>query len=196
MYHTIAGGIKVILKDDGYYYEDLGKDANGKQLYGSMLYADFTGVTSLFSQPLSTVKGADGKEVKGQIDLGGFDFSKTENDLYILSFLEARDNDVDKTREYFKTLWGADYDAEAAEYKLEEVLAGKYHGNGPDLTEEVKGYLSKLYSGSEKERVGCVAVDKRLAEILQMLMDKYTFENVDNSWTKLCYYYDYLGPNG
>ena len=29
---------------------------------------------------------------------------------------------------------------------------------------------------------------------LQQLMEKYTFENVDQSWLKLCYYYDYLGP--
>ncbi len=195
MYHTVAGGIKVILKD-GYYYEDLGKDASGKQLYGSMLYADFTGVTSLFSSPIATVDGVDGQKVLGMIDKGGFDFSKTENDLYILAFLEARDNDVDKTREYFKTLWGEDFDAQAQEYKLEDVLAGKYHGTGPDLTGEIKGYLSKMYSGSEKERVGCVPVDARLAEILQMLMGKYTFENVDYSWTKLCYYYDYLGANG
>ena len=40
-----------------------------------------------------------------------------------------------------------------------------------------------------------MAVTERLAEILQLLMDKYTFENVDHSWTKLCYYYDYLGSN-
>lgn len=195
MYHTIAGGIDVILKD-GYYYEDLGKDASGKQRYGSMLYADFTGVTSLFSAPVSTVKGVDGKEVQGMIDKGGFDFSKTENDLYVLSYLKQNDNDPDNTREYFKTLWGEDYDANVEEYKLEEVLAGKYHGKGDDLTGEIKGYLSKMYSGSAKERVGCVPVDTRLAEILQLLMDKYTFENVDNSWIKLCYYYDYLGPNG
>lgn len=196
MYHTIAGGIKVILKDDGYYYEDLGKDASGKQRYGSMLYADFTGVTSLFSAPVATVKGTDGKEVKGMIDKGGFDFSKTENDLYVLAYLQQNDNDPDKTRAYFKNMWGEDYDGYAAEYKLEEVLAGKYHGTGPDLTNEIKGYLSKMYNGSEKERVGCVPVDARLAEILQMLMGKYTFENVDHSWIKLCYYYDYLGPNG
>ena len=195
MYHTVSGGIDVILKD-GYYYEDLGKDASGKQLYGSMLYADFTGITSLFSSPIATVDGIDGSKVRGMIDQGGFDFSKTENDLYILAFLEVRDNDVDKTREYFKTLWGADYDAQAQVYKLDEVLAGKYHGNGPDLTNEIKGYLSKMYSGSAKERVGCVPVDTRLAEILQLLMDKYTFEGVDNSWAKLCYYYDLLGPNG
>ena len=28
-----------------------------------------------------------------------------------------------------------------------------------------------------------------------MLMEKYTFENVDDSWTKMCYYYQNLGPN-
>lgn len=195
MYHTITGGIDVILKDDGYYYEDLGKDTSGKQIYGSMLYADFTGVTSLFSAPVTTVKDIDGKEVKGMIEKGGFDFSKTENDLYVLSYLQQNDNDPDKTREYFKTLWGEDYDMNAAEYKLEEVLAGKYHGKGSDLTAEIKGYMSKMYKGSAKEREGCVPVDVRLAEILQLLMDKYTFENVDNSWTKLCYYYDYLGPD-
>ena len=53
-----------------------------------------------------------------------------------------------------------------------------------------------MYSGSAKERVGCVEVDAELAELLQKLMDKYTFAGVDHSWTKLCYYYDYLGPNG
>lgn len=196
MYHTVTGGIKVIKKDDGYYYEDLGKDASGKQRYGSMLYADFTGVTSLFSAPIATVKGADGKEVKGMIDREGFDFTKTENDLYVLSYLQQNNNDPEKTRAYFKTLWGDDYDGYANEYKLEDVLSGKYHGTGPDLTNEIKGYLSKIYNGSEKERVGCVPVDARLAEILQMLMGKYTFENVDDSWIKLCYYYDYLGPNG
>ena len=41
-----------------------------------------------------------------------------------------------------------------------------------------------------------MVVTERLAELLQMVMDKYTFQNVDHSWTKLCYYYDYLGPTG
>ena len=193
MYHTVAGGINVILKD-GYYYEDLGKDASGKQLYGSMLYADFSGVTSLFSHPIATVKDVDGKTVSGMIDKGGFDFSKTENDLYVLSFLQQNDNDPAKTREYFKTLWGEDYDANAAEYKLEDVLAGKYHGKGEDLTAEISKYLSKMINDGHAEREGCVVVDEELAEILSKLMDKYTFEGVDQSWLKLCYYYDYLGP--
>ena len=45
------------------------------------------------------------------------------------------------------------------------------------------------------QMMGCVVVDEHLAEILQKIMDKYTFENVDDSWIKMCYYYNYLGPN-
>lgn len=200
MYHTIAGGIDVVLGTDGFYYEDKGKDADGNQIYGSMLYADFTGITSLFSNPISTYesKDADGNpvQVKGMIEMGGFDFSKTEEDLYILSIMEKYNNDQETVDKYLRDTWAEDYEANVEIYKLEDVYAGKYHGEGEDLTEEIKTYLSKMYSGGETERVGCVPVDQRLAELLQLLMDKYTFENVDHSWTKLCYYYDYLGPNG
>ena len=64
------------------------------------------------------------------------------------------------------------------------------------LTEEIKAYLDDIITTGGEEVRGCVVVTERLAEILQLLMDKYTFQNVDHSWTKLCYYYDYLGPNG
>ena len=40
---------------------------------------------------------------------------------------------------------------------------------------------------------GCVVVTEELAELLQMLMDKFTFEGVEQSWRKLCYYFDYMG---
>ena len=203
MYHLIAGGIDVVLGSDGYYYEDLG---NGKR--GSKLYADFTGVTSLFSNPIATVTSYDEKgnpikddkgnivKIKGMIDMGGFDFSKTEEDLYVLGVMAKCNNDPDATRKYLKDLWGEDYDGNAKNYQLEDVLAGKYHGKGEDMTAQISKYLSKMYNGPKKERVGCVEVDKELADILQKLMDKYTFADVDHSWTKLCYYYDYLGPNG
>ena len=202
MYHLVNGGIDVVLGDDGYYYEDLG---DGKK--GSKIYCDFSGITSLFSNPIASVQAynedgsaqvdAEGNPVmvKGMIDMGGFDFSKTEDDLYILGIMEAQGNDVDKTVEYLKAYWGADYDAYAEAYQLEDVLEGKFHGTGDDLTEEMKGYLKKMISTGAQELRGCVPVDARLAEILQLLMGKYTFENVDNSWIKLCYYYDYLGPS-
>ena len=193
MYYTISGGIKAVLNSDGYYYEDLGLDANGKQKYGSMIYVDFTGITSIFNTPIADTYAtdADGKKVSvtGMINKGGFDFSKTEEDLYVLSYLEQNDNDVAATDAYFKELWGEEYDAYAEIYQLKDVYEGRYHGTGEDMTEEISTYVSKM-DKSDTERNGCVPVTERLAEILQLVMDKYTFENVDQAWLKLCYYYD------
>lgn len=186
MYHTIAGGIDVVLGEDGIYYEDLG---NGEK--GSKLYADFTGLTAIFDTPIATVG-----EVRGLIDKGAFDFSKTEEDLYVLGYLNKNEGDADAAIAELQEVWGEDYETYAELYQVEDVLAGKYHGEGEDLTEEIKTYLDDIITSGSKERIGCVVVTERLAEILQLLMDKYTFENVDNAWTKLCYYYDYLGPNG
>lgn len=206
MYALIAGGIDVVLGEDGYYYEDLGKEADGSRLCGSRLYCDFTGLTSVFSNPITTVPAynKDGTPildaagnpmyVSGMIDMGGFDFSKTENDLYILSYLNNYQGDVEQTDDYFREFWGEDYDTYAEIYQIEDIYAGIYHGEGPDLTEEMRGYLAKIITTGSPETHGCVMVDARLAEILQLLMDKYTFSGVEHSWTKLCYYYDHLGP--
>ncbi len=177
MYYTISGGIDIVLGADGKYYEDLG---GGKQ--GSLIYADFSGITPIFDSSL--------REMIGK---GAFDFSKTEEDLYILAYLDKNNNDVDATLKELRELWGEDYDATAEIYKLDDVLAGKYHGTGPNLTEEIKTYLPLMDNSANAERNGCVVVTERLAEILQLLMDKYTFKNVEYSWAKLCYYYDYLG---
>ena len=195
MYYTVSGGIKPVLKADGYYYHDLGTDANGNQIYGSKIYADFQGITGVFDAPISTVEttNAAGEKitVKGLIDKGAFDFSKDENDMYILAFMANHDNDPEATDAYLRELWGADYDAYAEVYRVKDVYAGKYHGEGEDLTEEIRAYVSKM-ENAPAERKGCVAVDERLAEILQLLMDKFTFKGVDHSWLKVCYYYDSL----
>jgi len=184
MYHVIHGGIKAVLGEDGYYYEDLG---NGRK--GSLIYADFSGYTSLFNTPIASVGGE-----QGMIDKGGFDFSKNEEDQYVLAQMAKVDGDPEKTKELLKEQWGADYEANLEIYQVEDVLAGIYHGKGEDLTEQIRAYLPKMISDGHAERAGCVPVDAELAEILQKLMEKYTFENVDQGWLKLCYYYDYLGP--
>ena len=79
---------------------------------------------------------------------------------------------------------------------LREVLANKYHGTGTDLTDSIKAYIAKMLPATAEapELEGCVAVDAGLAALLQELMDKYTFEGVDHSWTKLCYYYKSIAP--
>ena len=186
MYHTIAGGIDVVLGEDGIYYEDLG---DGKR--GSKLYVDFTGLTAIFDTPIATVG-----EIRGMIDKGAFDFSKNEYDMQVLGYLNQNNGDEAATKEAMKKAWGEDYEFYYEEYKVDEVLAGKYHGKGEDYTEEIKSYLDDIITTGGEEIRGCVVVTERLAELLQMVMDKYTFQGVDHSWTKLCYYYDYLGPNG
>ena len=173
IYDVIAGGITPVLKDGKYYDSE----------HNSLIYADFTGLTGIFGQSITEM-----------IAMNGFDFSKSETDGEILAYLKQNDNDVDKTIEYLKKLWGEDYEENAEIYQIEDVFEGRYHGTGPDLTEEIRTYLSKIDKSANTERNGCVVVDERLAEILQYLMDKYTFEDVENSWLKVCYYYDYLGP--
>ena len=176
----VAGGIQVMLGDDGYYYE---KRADGSK--GSLIYADFSGLTNIFS-----------KSIVDMIAVGGFNFTMNETDHEMVAMIEkyGKDNII----ETLKTLWGDTYEENMAIYKVEDVLAGKYHGKkgAKDMTEEISKYLDKMIPASAEtpELTGCVAVDETLMSILWQLMDKYTFEGVENSWLKVCYYYQYLGP--
>ena len=132
--------------------------------------------------------------IRGMIEMGGFDFSKTENDLYILGILAKYEGDTEAALQYLETLWGEDYDAYAQEYQLTDVLAGRYHGKGQDYTDKIEAFVDDIITTGPAERQGCVPVTEELAQLLQLLMDKYTFDGVDHSWTKLCYYYDHIGP--
>lgn len=182
MYHTISGGIDVVLGDDGYYYHDLG---NGKK--GSLIYADFIG-TTIFDDTIASYG-----TYKGLIDKGAFDFTKDEGDQIVLTAMSMNDNDPDKTTEWLKEYWADQFDSFYEIYKVDDVYDGIYHGTGKDMTEVARKYLNKMITGGKEELEGCVPVNEELAELLQMLMDKFTFEGVDYSWLKLCYYYDYLG---
>ena len=125
------------------------------------------------------------------VDMDGFNFKFTEDDLYILYYYLAYG---DKMKEQLKSEWGEFYDEYYQTYKVDEVLAGVYHGGGEDYTDAIIEYAKQAVDNPEHpERSGCVAVDAKLAEILQALMDKYTFADVDHSWTKVCYYYRYVG---
>ncbi len=173
--NTITDGIDVMLGNDGYYYH---KKADGTQ--GSMLYADFLMTTSIFTS----------ESLQNMVDKGAFNFKLSELDHIAIAAWESADKNEDKLREK----WGDDFKKYWELYKMDDIIKGRYHGTGEDLTEEFRSYVSKMLDEKDyPERQGCVKVDERLAQILQLLMDKYTFENVENSFIKLCYYYDYLG---
>ena len=177
---TIAGGINVALGEDGYYHE---LRADGS--LGSIVYADFSYATGIFSH-----------SIVNMITMGGFNFSYNETDQIVIAKLKELNYDVDACRAYYKELWGDTYAEWEDIYKLEEVFAGKYHGDGEDLTDEISAYLEKMIPASTEapELEGCVAVDAELAVLLQKLMDKYSLSGVKNSWTKLCYYYKNVAP--
>lgn len=185
----IAGGIEVVLGSDGYYHEKL---ANGQ--LGSILYADFTGLTNIFSHSLTTMIG-----------MNAFNFSMNEGDQYILTYIAQfykelgieAGSDPKNHREAlinkFKELWGELYSEYDEMYLINEVIDGIYHGNGMDMTSVATKYANQIDKSSATERNGCVMVNEELADLLQKLMDKYTFEDVDTSWRKLCYYYQHFG---
>lgn len=65
-----------------------------------------------------------------------------------------------------------------------------------DYTSYVTEYVnSNMVTDENSELYGCVKVDEKFAKALSLLMDKYTFEGIEYSWVKLCYYFEYLGPN-
>ncbi len=192
----IHGGINVKLGDDGIWREER---TDGRE--GSILYADFTMSTPIIN-----------KSIYEMIEMGAFNFSISEDDEDIVDILRMYDGDIEACREYLKESWGEYYEENAEKFKIDEVFEGIYHGDGEDYTEEMKEYyneklivagynadLDEVISEGD-ERIGCVIVDARLSEILQLLMDKYTFMNgtepntwsVENSWTKLCYYSQYF----
>jgi len=198
----IAGGIDVELGDDGYWRE---KRTDGRD--GSLLYADFTELTTVFSK---VIYSAD-EDVVDMIDARAFNFTYSENDLHVLNTLAKYDGDKDACRAALREELGVLYENTYVDefgnvtegFAVEEVLAGTYHGAAGDLTEEVKSIVANrmikvgTVIGDETiaegdVRIGCIIVDARLAEILQLLMDKYTFEGVENSWTKICFYSQYF----
>ncbi len=179
--NLVAGGIDIVLGDDGFYYHDLG---NGK--LGSKLYADFSGTTPIFNSDI--IAGE-----KGLIERGYFDFRYNEYDKQLLIIIQnLGTNDRAAVEAELRKELGVNYDELVGYYKLDEFFAGIYHGLGDDETENVRKYLDKMIEGDGPDK-GCVPVDEELGRILQMLMDTYSLE-AEHSWKKLCYYYDHMGP--
>ncbi|MBR5144307.1 MAG: hypothetical protein IKW53_04575, partial [Clostridia bacterium] len=213
---TIIRGISVELDANGFYRE---KRDDGR--IGSIVYADFTQYTVIFN---GNVFYSDNPDRIDMIDAGAFNFSYSEEDLYVLNYLAKVGGDVEKCRTGLKAELGDAYNKTYVSFDeygnsfiengfaVEEVLAGIYHGKGNDETATMREYAKKIIKAGDTittvsadgttiveevvqegdARIGCVAVDAELAAILQQLMDKYTFEGVENSWLKLCYYEQYF----
>ena len=92
--------------------------------------------------------------------------------------------------EWLHEYFGDEYDEKWEYYQMDDIKKGIYHGQAQDYTAKMREYVAILLDEADHpERQGCIAVDAELAAILQLHMDRATFEDVENSWVKLCYYY-------
>ena len=196
MMDIISGNfVDVELGEDGFYKV---KDSFATDTY---LYCDFKYINNITGYPL---------ELCLSEKFNAFDFSKDEygkhirdeEGYYRFTGYDEEDNLIqyyvcqDEAGEFYyvKEIGEGEY-TEANGYKYiklsdDDMKAMKAF----DYTETVKSYLAaNLITDETSELYGCVKVNEEFAEILGLLMDKYTFAGIEESWVKLCYYYKYVG---
>lgn len=119
-----------------------------------------------------------------------------EADALIAQAIEWAEFVKEKGIDYLEALWGDDFDEKWSYYQMDDIIAGIYHGDNSNYTDVMMAYADNMLNEADHpERQGCLAVDEQLAHILQMFMDKHTFDGVKDSWIKFCYYYEMLGPD-
>ncbi len=181
-FDLIAGGVTPVYnKDDGYFY-----------VGNSKLYVDLT---------LPIITGFFGTNtIEDALEKGLFDFTKVQGynadgSVNLIDAIDANGNII--------------YDTvviDGVETRKARILRVKdAEGNDTEIRDysaDVQAYIDNMIRADADESTvslndlvaGCVAVDKDLAVILQYLVDKTSFNGVPNAWTKLCYYFEELGP--
>lgn len=195
----IAGGIDVVLGTDGYWRE---KVNGGEDRIGSLLYADITMTTELFSD----------HTIGEMVELGGFDFAMTEITEFVVGTLDQYIEEGKTVNEAIALVnadlmafYGEEYEDVMEDNNVNGIFEayredGYYVGVGMDYTEYVRSYIAANLITEENvgeddpAKIGCVVVNEEFAKVLQLLVDKYSLAGVENSWIKLCYYTQYFGP--
>ena len=198
MSDIISGNyVDVELAEDGFYRV---KDSLAKDAY---LYCDFKYINNI----------TEGRTLEECLSerFNAFDFSKDEfgqplydEQGYFLQTLFDENNVMyryyvcykeDGELEYVATI-GEDGKTEENGYTYLKLTKEEMEKmESADCTEYVKEYIqNNLITDEDSELYGCVKVDEQFAYVLGMLMDKYTFADVEYSWVKLCYYYNFIGP--
>ena len=196
MTDIISGNyVDVVLGQDGYYH------VVGSQAKDDLVYCDMVYINNITGYSLMDCLSDR---------FNAFDFSKDEygktiydeNGYYLYTMYDDEYNLI----QYYVC-----YDANGELYYVNEIGADGYtEENGytyikfsaddladfesANCTEYVKQYVEdNMITDENSELYGCVKVDERFAMVLGMLMDKYTFEGIEGSWLKLCYYFKYVG---
>jgi hypothetical protein len=170
MSDIITGGVKVELnKEDGLYHVVSGAKADN-----SLVYCDVKVFTAIFTQSLEDmlILSEDPNSTNAKRP---FDF---RYDSLGEALFNENGNWIDENGNEILDENGQPISAQAG-----------------DATAAVRAYINEyMITDENSELYGMVTVNEAFAGILQSLMDKFTFAGVENSWTKLCHYYLYLGP--
>ncbi len=193
MSDIISGNhINVMLGEDGYYHV-INSNASDDFVYCDVEYmVGFLGVSL---------------SVLASERYDGFNFNKDsygqmiydEEDYFRMTILDEENN----IHRYYVCV-----DKEGNEYYVEQVGEGEYteengytyvkrpEGNiNYDFTQYVLEYIeNNKITDEASELYGCVKVDKKFADVLWLIINKYLFAGIEESWLKLCYYYKYVGP--
>ena len=180
VFDLIAGGVTPVYNaDDGYYY-----------VGDSKLYVDIT---------LPIITGFLSDSIQSAVEKGAFNFTRMadfadDGTMTYIPTIDSQGNPIVDTEII-----------DGQEVKTARILRVK-DAEGNDT--EIKDYTAKMqeyidtkmivsdgvYGSHDTLAAGCIAVDKDMAVMLQYLVDNHSFRGVPNSWTKLCYYFEYLGP--
>jgi hypothetical protein len=88
-----------------------------------------------------------------------------------------------------KQHWGDAYEENWVKYNVEEVIKPDYQ----DRSDVITKYAQQIITSGDNQ--GCVPVNEELAETLQLIMNKFLFQDIEDGWIELCYYFDYFGPD-
>ena len=197
MSDIISGNyVDVEINEEGYYVVKDGV-ASDNYIYCDIKYIN--NITTGYSLETALTK------------FNAFDFSKDEfgepivdeNGYYRVTYFDENNTKIryfvcidSFGEQYLVTEIGEDGKTEENGYTYLKLTEEDLKELGyVDYTEYVTKYIEdNMVTDETSELYGTVKVTKEFAEALSALMDKYTFEGVDYSWVKLCYYYKYLGP--
>ena len=176
----ISVGIDVILGDDGYYYELYSDGTYSKD----PLYFDFIYSNMLINMTFEDALAKDPNTF--DMSLSDYGDSIIDSEGYLVEWTYTLNTETgETTKESHRVL----------DDNKQPILADKTLYR--DWTSDVREWLnSSLYiSDPDHSAYGCIAVNEEVKTLLELLMNKYSFKNVEGSWLKLCYYYKYYGPN-
>lgn len=190
----VSRGINVKLsEEDGYYHEVYSDGSMSKD----PIMFDFTLTNMLINQTFE-------KALEISLDPE----TEAKDRAYNLEYTEYGDSVIDDEGYLVEWTYVLDVTTNTLTSHSERVLENGQPVKADtsiyrDWTSDVQNWYETMLipdggiddEGKYSNANGCIPVTAEIKEFLELLMNKYSFKDVENSWLKLCYYYHYYGAN-